>query len=95
MSKEEKYKYLAIMLLKRLVVLEKETSNLQKKLEETYKENIINFSLEIKDIIPFKEIIEFLEADDKIFGIFTDIIENYEYKNLDKEIEKIFNIYIT
>lgn len=95
MTREEKYKYLATILFKRLVVLEKDTTNLQKKLEEISKDHIINFSLEIKDIIPFKEIIELLGADDEIFEILTNIIDNCEYQNLEKEIETIFNLYIT
>lgn len=95
MTREEKYKYLATILFKRLVVLEKDTTNLQKKLEEISNDHIINFSLEIKDIIPFGEIIELLGADDEIFEILTNIIDNCEYQNLEKEIETIFNLYIT
>lgn len=95
MSQEDKYKYLAIILLKRLIILERETSNLQKKLEEIPNDYIINFSLEIKDIIPFKELIEFLGADDEIFEMLTNIIDNCEYQNLEKEVETIFNLYIT
>lgn len=95
MSQEDKYKYLAIILLKRLIILERETSNLQKKLEEIPNDYIINFSLEIKDIIPFKELIKFLGADDEIFEMLTNIIDNCEYQNLEKEVEKIFNLYIT
>lgn len=95
MSQEDKYRYLAIILLKKLIILEKETANLQKKLEEISKDYIINFSVEIKDIIPFKEIIEFLGAGDEIFEILTDIIDNCEYQNFDKKIGEIFNLYIT
>lgn len=94
MNEEQTYKKLAKLLLKRLITLEKDANKLQNELETNTKNHIIKVYVETNDIVPLLEISDLLEKEDAIFQDLSNIINNCEYKNLDNEIEKIFNKYI-
>lgn len=94
MNKEEKYKNLAKIFLKRLITLEKDAMILQNELENQSTKHIIKIFVETNDIIPFVELSTLLETDDEMFEDLLEIINNCEYKNLDKEVEKFFDKYV-
>lgn len=94
MSKEEIYEKLAILFLKRLILIEKDLNLLQNELEETAKKRIVKIQAEANDIIPYLEIIDLLETDDRIFNDLTNIINNCEYKDLEKKIQRFLKSYI-
>lgn len=60
-KKNEKYKKLAVLLFKRLMDIDKESTILQEKLQTYNQKNIIRLSLETQDIIPLLKVEEILE----------------------------------
>lgn len=99
MDKNQKYKELAIIFFKRLILIEKETSKIQKELEKISKTNIIQLSLDTADIVPLLEVeyVMELEEDKKVdlmYEEFSEIVNKEDVENIYDKIENFIEKYI-
>lgn len=94
MNKEEKYKELSKVLLKRLIILEKNIACLQEHLEKNSQNQIINISVETGDIIPLVQILKLLGEKDEVLESLLALTEDGKEKILDKRIEQFFYMYV-
>lgn len=94
MNKEEKYKELSKILLKRLIILEKNIACLQAQLEKNSQNNIINISIETGDIIPLTQILKILGEKDEILESLLALTEENKKKTLEERIEQFFYMYV-
>lgn len=98
MEKNQKYKELSIMLFKRLIELEYETSKAQEKLENLNKTNIIKVFLDTGDIVPLLEIEEIIGVDNEksnlIYNDFSKLVGKKDGNVLYNEIKEFLDKYI-
>lgn len=94
MNKEEKYKELSKILLKRLIILEKNIACLQAQLEKNSQNHIINISIENGDIIPLTQILKILGEKDEILESLLALTEENKKKTLEERIEQFFYMYV-
>ena len=98
METNQKYKELSIMLFKRLIELEYETSKTQEKLEKLNKTNIIKVFLDIGDIVPLLEIEEIIGADNEksnlMYKDFSKLVGKKDGNVLYNEIKEFLEKYI-
>lgn len=94
MNKEEKYKELSKILLKRLIILEKNIACLQAQLEKNSQNQIINISIETGDIIPLTQILKILGEKDEILESLLALTEENKKKTLEERIEQFFHMYV-
>lgn len=98
METNQNYKELSIMLFKRLVELEYETSKTQEKLEKLNKTNIIRVFLNIGDIVPLLEIKEIIGVDNEksnlMYNDFSKLVGKKDGNVLYNEIKEFLEKYI-
>jgi len=98
METNQNYKELSIMLFKRLVELEYETSKTQEKLEKLNKTNIIKVFLDIGDIVPLLEIEEIIGVDNEksnlMYKDFSKLVGKKDGNVLYNEIKEFLEKYI-
>lgn len=98
METNQKYKELSIMLFKRLIELEYETSKTQEKLEKLNKTNIIKVFLDIGDIVPLLEIEEIIGVDNEksnlMYNDFSKLVGKKDGNVLYNEIKEFLEKYI-
>ncbi len=98
METNQKYKELSIMLFKRLIELEYETSKTQEKLEKLNKTNIIKVFPDIGDIVPLLEIEEIIGVDNEksnlIYNDFSKLVGKKDGNVLYNEIKEFLEKYI-
>ncbi len=98
METNQKYKELSIMLFKRLIELEYETSKTQEKLEKLNKTNIIKVFLDIGDIVPLLEIEEIIGVDNEksnlMYKDFSKLVGKKDGNVLYNEIKEFLEKYI-
>ncbi|MFR5507936.1 MAG: hypothetical protein ACLTKT_01815 [Clostridia bacterium] len=98
METNQKYKELSIMLFKRLIELEYETSKTQEKLEKLNKTNIIKVFLDIGDVVPLLEIEKIMgvnnEKSNLMYNDFSKLVSKKDGKVLYNEIKEFFEKYI-
>lgn len=97
MSKEQRYKKIAELLLGRLIVLQREFNNIAEVIEESGEKQNIRMCIEIGDFIPLMEFTESLgisnenEESDMYCEIYK-LIEKEQ--DIDSKVEKFFEKYI-
>lgn len=98
MGKNRKYEELSIILFKRLIELEYETSKTQEKLEKLNKTNIIKIFLDIGDVVPLLEIEKIMGVDNEksnlMYNDFSKLVGKKDGKVLYNEIKEFFEKYI-
>lgn len=98
METNQKYRELSIMLFKRLIELEYETSKTQEKLEKLNKTNIIKVFLDIGDIVPLLEIEEIIGVDNEksnlMYKDFSKLVGKKDGNVLYNEIKEFLEKYI-
>lgn len=98
METNQKYKELSIILFKRLIELEYETSKTQEKLEKLNKTNIIKVFLDIGDVVPLLEIEKTMGVDNEksnlMYNDFSKLVDKKDGNVLYNEIKEFLEKYI-
>ena len=81
MSKEQRYKEIAVLLLDRLIVLQREFNNIAESIEESGEKHQISMCIEIGDFIPLVKLAETL-------GLKNENEESDMYSDIYNLIEK-------
>lgn len=97
MSKEQRYKKIAELLLGRLIVLQREFNNIAEVIEESGEKQNIRMCIEIGDFIPLMELAETLgltneNEESDMYGEIYNLIE--KEKQIDSKVEKFLEKYI-
>lgn len=97
MSKEQRYKKIAELLLGRLIVLQREFNNIAEVIEESGEKHQIRMCIEIGDFIPLVNLAETLgltneNEESDMYGDIYNLIE--KEKQIDSKVEKFLEKYI-
>ena len=97
MSKEQRYKKIAVLLLDRLIVLQREFNNIAEVIEESGEKHQIRMCTEIGDFIPLVKLAEMLgltneNEESDMYGDIYNLIE--KEKKIDSKVENFLEKYI-
>lgn len=97
MSKEQRYKEIAVLLLDRLIVLQREFNNIAETIEESGEKHQISMCIEIGDFIPLVKLAETLGLtnENEESDMYSDIYNLIEKeKEIDSKVEIFLEKYI-
>lgn len=97
MSKEQRYKEIAVLLLDRLIVLQREFNNIAETIEESGEKQQISMCIEIGDFIPLVKLAETLGLtnENEESDMYSDIYNLIEKeKQIDSKVERFLEKYI-
>jgi hypothetical protein len=99
MNDNDKYKILAKLFFKKMIVLERDLNKFKEKLENSDRNDTVKLFVEIGDIIPLLDFVEIVGISDdkkceKLYDDISTLTGKTDNNNLNEEVDKFFENYV-
>jgi hypothetical protein len=99
MNDNDKYKVLAKLFFKKMIVLERDLNKFKEKIENSDRNDTVKLFVEIGDIIPLLDFVEIVGISDdkkceKLYDDISTLTGKTDNNNLNEEVDKFFENYV-
>jgi vacuolar-type H+-ATPase subunit F/Vma7 len=99
MNDNDKYKVLAKLFFKKMIVLERDLNKFKEKIENSDRNDTVKLFVEIGDIIPLLDFVEIVGISDdkkceKLYDDISTLTGKTDNSNLNEEVDKFFENYV-